>query len=186
MRGEQHFSNRWTTAQSVESLTREDLLAFHQKYYHPGNFIFAVSGDFKTAEIQAKLEQSMAGWAISKEVVPPIPKPNYSPAPGVYVVHKADVNQGRITIGHLGIVRGNPDEFAIDIMNDILGGSGFTSRITNRVRSDEGLAYSAGSSFSAGTYYEGLFRAGFQSKSPTCAQLHRLSWRRSNEFGIQK
>jgi predicted Zn-dependent peptidase len=54
-------------------------------------------------------------------------------------------------------------------MNDILGGGGFTSRIMNRVRSDEGLAYSAFSSFRAGTYYPGVFFAGFQSKSRTVA-----------------
>jgi predicted Zn-dependent peptidase len=54
-------------------------------------------------------------------------------------------------------------------MNDILGGGGFTSRITNRVRSDEGLAYSAGSAFPGGVYYPLAFRAAFQSKSRTVA-----------------
>jgi predicted Zn-dependent peptidase len=54
-------------------------------------------------------------------------------------------------------------------MNDILGGGGFTSRIMNRVRSDEGLAYSASSSFPGGTYYPLTFAAGFQSKSRTVA-----------------
>ena len=71
-------------------------------------------------------------------------------------------------------MRGNPDEFAIDMMNEILGGGGFTSRIMNRVRSDEGLAYDAGSSFSPGVYYPGLFRAGFQSKSSTAAQAAQI------------
>jgi predicted Zn-dependent peptidase len=55
-------------------------------------------------------------------------------------------------------------------MNDILGGGGFTSRIMSRVRSDEGLAYSAGSSFGLGIYYPGNFRASFQSKNPTTSQ----------------
>ena len=59
-------------------------------------------------------------------------------------------------------------------MNGILGGADFSSRITNRVRSDEGLAYSAGSSFTAGIYYEGQFRASFQSKSATVAQAARI------------
>ena len=54
-------------------------------------------------------------------------------------------------------------------MNRILGGGGFTSRIMNRVRSDEGLAYSASSSFSGGTYYPLTFDAAFQSKSRTVA-----------------
>jgi predicted Zn-dependent peptidase len=54
-------------------------------------------------------------------------------------------------------------------MNDILGGGGFTSRIVNRVRSDEGLAYSAGSSFPGGVWFAYCFTASFQSKSRTVA-----------------
>ncbi len=174
LRGEKHFSSAFTTKASISSLTREDLIAFHKKYYHPGNFILAVSGDFKTSEMKDKLERAMAGWVASGEKVPPVPKPDFTPVPGVYMVHKADVNQARVSMGHLGIMRGHPDEFAIDMMNDILGGAGFTSRILNRVRSDEGLAYGAGSSFSAGVYYEGTFRAGFQTKNATGAQATQI------------
>jgi predicted Zn-dependent peptidase len=67
-------------------------------------------------------------------------------------------------------MRDSPDSYALQIMNDILGGGGFTSRIMSRVRSDEGLAYSAGSSFGLGVYYPGTFRAALQSKSATTAQ----------------
>ena len=63
-------------------------------------------------------------------------------------------------------MRDNPDSYAIEIMNDILGGGGFTSRITSRVRSDEGLAYSAGSNFSFGTYNPGVFRGLVPVKEP--------------------
>jgi zinc protease len=79
------------------------------------------------------------------------------------------VNQGRVSIMLPGVLRDNPDYFAIAVMNRILGGGGFTSRIMNRVRSDEGLAYSAFSSFQGGVYYPGIFLAGFQSKSRTVA-----------------
>ena len=65
-------------------------------------------------------------------------------APGLYLVDK-DVNQGRVSVMLPALQRNDPDYFAALVMNDILGGGGFTSRITNRVRSDEGLAYSAGS-----------------------------------------
>ncbi len=68
-----------------------------------------------------------------------------------------------------GILRDDPDYFPVMIMNDILGGGGFTSRIMNRVRSDEGLAYDAHSSFPGGVYYPLTFTAGFQSKSRTVA-----------------
>ena len=174
LRGDNHFTNRYSTQASITSTARDDLIDFHRKYYCPENFVLAVSGDFRTEEMKAKLEKAMAGWEDSGVAVPKVPKPGYDPVPGVYMVNKPDVNQGRVSIGHLGIMRGNPDEFAIDMMNDILGGSGFTSRIMNRVRTDEGLAYSAGSSYTAGIYYEGQFRAAFQSKSSTAAQAAQI------------
>ena len=70
--------------------------------------------------------------------------------------------------------RDSPDIYALEVMNEILGGSGFNSRITRTVRSNEGLAYSAGSGIGFGVYYPGRFRAGFQSKSrsvPYATQL---------------
>lgn len=165
-----HFSTKETTKASIEGITREDMLAFHQKYYQPGGFIFAVSGDFNTKDMIAKLEAAMKGWPVNKQAVPEVPKPTAVPVAGVYTVHKADVNQGRVSIGHTGALRDSPDSYALSIMNDILGGGGFTSRIMSRVRSDEGLAYSAGSSFGMGVYYPGVFRASFQSKNPTASQ----------------
>jgi zinc protease len=170
VRGADHFTAKDVTKASVESITREDLVAFHKKYYHPGNFIFAVSGDFDTRQMLSKLEAALKSWPATKDAVPDVPKPTHAPVAGVYAVHKADVNQGRVTIGHLGSMRDNPDAFALSIMNDILGGGGFTSRIMSRVRSDEGLAYSAGSSYGLGVYYPGTFEASFQSKSSTAAQ----------------
>jgi len=166
----EHFSTKETTKASIEGITREDMVAFHQKYYQPGGFIFAVSGDFNTKDMIAKLEAAMKGWPVNKQAVPEVPKPSAMPVAGVYTVHKADVNQGRVSIGHTGSLRDNPDSYALSIMNDILGGGGFTSRITSRVRSDEGLAYSAGSNFGMGVYYPGVFRAAFQSKNPTTSQ----------------
>ncbi len=170
MYGTDHFTTKETTKASVEGITREDMVAFHQRYYQPGGFIFAISGDFNTKDMLAKLEAAMKGWPVNKTPVPAVPKPTNTLVPGVYVVNKADVNQGRVSIGHTGAMRESPDSYALEIMNDILGGSGFTSRITSRVRSDEGLAYSAGSNFGLGTYYPGVFRAAFQSKNSTTSQ----------------
>ncbi len=192
MYGADHFSTAQVTKASIESITRDDLVAFHQKWFHPGNVIVAVAGDFDTRAMTAALEQRMAGWkAPSGFAVPPVPKPTHVAVPGIYFVDKPDVNQGRVAIGLPGIQRGNPDEVAIEMMNDVLGGSGFTSRITNRVRSDEGLAYSAGSSFGVGVHYPGLFRAGFQSKSATVAQavqivLDEMSRMRSEKVSAEE
>src|SRR5882724_7062187 len=170
MRKDNHFSTAWDTKSSVDSITRQDLLDFHKQYYHPGSFLFAVSGDFNSQAMIAKLEKMLSDWPASKAQVPPVPKPSYLPQPGVYMVNKPDVNQGRVSMGHLGTMRDNPDFYALSIMDDILGGGGFTSRIMSRVRSDEGLAYHASSDYGFGVYYDGVFQASFESKSPTCAQ----------------
>lgn len=170
MRGDDHFTSAFETQASIEALGRDAMLAFHERFIHPGNVILAVSGDFDTAEMVRLLDAAMEGWAIPSDPLPTVPEPTAQPTPGIYVVDKPDVNQGRVSIGHLGIRFGNADEIVVDLLNDILGGSGFTSRITNRVRSDEGLAYSAGSRFTAGVYYPGLFTVTFQSKNESVAQ----------------
>ena len=170
MRGDRHFSTQPSTRATVESITRDDLVAFHQRYFHPGGFIFAVSGDVEADEILGRLEAQLADWPINAEPVPDVPAPSHDPQPGIYAVDKADVNQGRVSIGHLGTLRDNPDRYALTVMNDILGGGGFSSRLLTRIRSDEGLAYSAASNFGMGTYYEGVFRAAFQSRSETVAR----------------
>jgi zinc protease len=170
IRGTSHFTTAPGTRASIEAITRDDLVAFHRQYFHPGNFLFAVSGDVDTTAILADLERRLDGWEIGAGSVPPVPAPDFTPEPGLYVVNKPDVNQGRVTIGHLGIQRDNPERYKLLIMNDILGGGGFSARLLTRVRSDEGLAYSVSSSFSAGTYYPGVFQAGFQSRSETIAR----------------
>ena len=164
--GEQFWANRYSTQQSVDSITRADLEAFHQKWFSPSNFVVAVSGDFEREQMLGKLETLFADWPFAGETPPPIPTNATFAAPGAYIVDK-DVNQGRVAMMLPGIQRDNPDYFAVTVMNDILGGGGFTSRIMNRVRSDEGLAYDAHSRFPGGVYYPLTFSAGFQSKSRT-------------------
>ena len=170
LRGNDHFTTRPTTKASLEAITRDDLVVFHREYYHPGWFIVAVSGDVKPGTILPKLESHMVDWPARDMTAQPVPKPTHTPVSGVYIVNKPDVNQGRVLIGHVGATRDNPDRYALTVMNDILGGGGFTSRLMTRIRSDEGLAYSASSRFGLGTYYDGIFRAGFQSRSETVAR----------------
>ncbi len=171
--GEDHFSNRFTTAASVQSLTRQDLVDFHRKYFHPANMIAAVSGSFSRPVMVQKLEAAFAGWPGTAAPVPPVPSEIHTAAAGIYRIQK-DVNQGRVSMGLPSVRRGDPDVYALEVMNEILGGSGFTSRIMKTVRSDEGLAYSAGSGLRFGIYYPGAFRAEFQSKSRSVTYAAQL------------
>jgi predicted Zn-dependent peptidase len=171
--GDNFWANHYSTAASVDSLTRADLEKFHRQWFHPANFVVAVSGDFDRDQIVQKLEALFASWPFKGEAPPPIPTNTTFAATGVYLVDK-DVNQGRVAMMLPGIMRDNPDYFAVVVMNDILGAGGFTSRIMNRVRSDEGLAYDAHSTFQGGVYYPLTFTAGFQSKSRTVAYAASL------------
>ena len=170
LRGDAHFTTRPVTQAAVDAITRDDLVAFHREHYHPGRFIFAISGDVEPEEILPQIEARLDGWPAPGSAVTAVPPPNFEPQPGLYLVDKADVNQGRVSIGHLGTTRDNPDRYALTVMNDILGGGGFSARLLTRIRSDEGLAYGAYSSFALGTYYQGTFRASFQSRSETVAR----------------
>ena len=184
--GEGFFTNRFTTEASVKGLTRDDLLSFHRRHFYPANMIAAVSGSFTRAEMIRRLEAAFAGWPSPKSAVPPIPATISPAAPGVYRVEK-DVNQGRVSIGLPTVKRNHPDVYALEVMNEILGGSGFTARITKTVRSDEGLAYSAGSGLSPGVWYPGRFRAAFQSKSrsvPYATSLVLGEIRKIREDGV--
>jgi predicted Zn-dependent peptidase len=166
--GEDFFTNRFETETSLKGLTKADLGEFHRNWFHPAQFVVAASGDFDRAVMVQKLEKLFADWPFRGDTAPTVPTNTSFAKPGVYVVDK-DVNQGRVSVLLPGIRRDDPDFFPVLVMNDILGGGGFTSRITNRVRSDEGLAYSAGSAFPGGVYYPSAFRANFQSKSRTVA-----------------
>ena len=82
LRGERHFSTIQPTKASIESIARQDLIDFHAKYYYPANFILAVSGDFQTKDMLAKLDKAFSGWSNRPGVVPRPPKPDFTPTGG--------------------------------------------------------------------------------------------------------
>ncbi|MHC4082560.1 MAG: M16 family metallopeptidase [Planctomycetota bacterium] len=165
--GPDHFEAAMSTEISIESVSTDDLRSMHDRLYHPGNLVIAVSGDFEPQAMLSRLASALAGWEAGAPASDP-PAPTASLTPGLYHVEK-DIPQGRVNLGLRSIRRDDPDYFPMVVMNRILGGGGFTSRIVSRVRSDEGLAYSAGSAFMPGVYYPGVWRASFQSKSSTVA-----------------
>ena len=184
--GPSHLTNRFTTAASVKSITREDMIAFHRRAFHPANMIAAVSGSFDRAAMLKTLEAAFTGWPSPRAAPPAIPDAIATAAPGVYRVQK-DVPQGRVSIGLPTVRRDHPDVYALEVMNEILGGGGFVSRITKTVRSNEGLAYSAGSGLAPGVWFPGRFRAAFQSKSrtvPWAAELVLAEIRKIRDEGV--
>jgi predicted Zn-dependent peptidase len=172
LEGETFYRSRRMTKDHLDAITREDLVSFHESYWRPENMIVTVSGDVEESKILAKLESYLVAWPGSAAPAPwPPPQPDHEPRPGAYHVEK-DIPQGTVVLGH-AVPRWtdweNPERAALQIMDHILGGAGFTSRITKRIRSDEGLAYDASSSFGFDALGPGSFTVSFQSKNDTVA-----------------
>jgi predicted Zn-dependent peptidase len=172
MWGEDHHESRQPTRESLESITTDDLRSFHEKIFHPGNLMIAVTGDFEEQEMLAFLEEQLSGWEVKPEA-PDAPAPTHLYKPGVYYYEK-EQPQVQVLVGHRSITRDDPNAIEAEIMNQILGGSGFTSRITNSVRTREGLAYTAGSFMQPRVDYPGIFASYFFTKTPTTALATRL------------
>ena len=161
-----HPLTRQPTKATYDGLTPADLKAFHSKYFFPKNIILSVSGDFAKADLKSKINRLAGGWNSRGLEIPALAKSFPQVEPGVYFIQK-QINQGYISLGHLGIEDTNPDYFAVQVMNFILGGGSFTSRITTKVRSDEGLSYNQGSRFAYRWGFPGTFSGYVQTKSST-------------------
>jgi len=157
----------WEPTQATyEDITGADLKVIHAQFFFPKNIILAVSGDFKQADLKAKINKMVSGWKNKRLNIPSFSKKFPQPEPGVYFIQMR-TNQGYISIGHLGLEETNPDYYAVQVMNFILGGGSFTSRITMKVRSDEGLSYNQGSRFRYRWGFPGTFSGYVQTKSST-------------------
>ena len=149
---------------TIDSISRDDLVAFHKKFYGPNNAMLAVWGDFDTKQMIGKIENAFEGWEKVDLDLREVPKVQYQFSKTVNVIRKDDVNQSNVELGHIGGLMNDPDYFALIVMNRILGG-GFTGRLFKNVRSREGLAYSVFGAYSANFEYPGEFYVGCQTKS---------------------
>ena len=135
------------TVESVGGITKDDITGFWQKYYIPNNSVLFVVGDVKPADIMAKVGTAFSSW---KQGTPP--EMNFPEAPQVkgmkiILINKPDATQSNVKIGHLGINRYNPDIYACRVMNYVLGGGGFVSRMMADIRAKRGLTYDINSQF---------------------------------------
>jgi zinc protease len=151
------------TEDSLETITRQDILDFHRTYYLPNNAIMAVVGDINNSELKAIIEKYFSRWKQNEITAPRLPVPSPGQGRKVIKINK-DITQANIMLGHLGITRDNPDFYAVIVMNYIFGGGGFASRLMDNIRDNKGLSYDVHSSFSANKY-SGSFMAGLQTKN---------------------
>lgn len=151
--------------ETIENVTRQDLLDWHKRYYFPANIMLAVQGDFSTAQMRAKIEKLFADWSVKQPPVPPLPPVAHRQKPGVYLAEKEEVNQANFRVGHLGGKLNDKDYPALEVMADILGAGQFSSRLMKKVRSDMGLAYNVSANWNANYEHPGTFTIAGSTKS---------------------
>jgi predicted Zn-dependent peptidase len=133
------------TAETVESISRQDIIGFYNKYVKPNNIFMAIGGDFNTQEILKMIKEKFGKWEKQDINLPQFSQLELKYPKSINLVPK-EVNQTSIIIGHLGIKRTSPDFFPLIVMNAILGGAS-SSRLEHSVREERGLAYGIWSYF---------------------------------------
>jgi len=160
------------TKESISRLSREALVTFYRTYYHPNNSILTVAGDIRDDEIKAKILPRFTAWPTSD--IPNVPfVAAYAKEARVTKIDRK-ITQANIILGHGGVSRNNPDYYALTVMNYILGGGGFSSRLVEEIRDKRGLAYSVTSYFDPGKY-PGAFQIVLQTKNTSAREAISLS-----------
>jgi len=171
---EAHFDNQlygeknpqgWVLeAEDVPKLTRDKLVAFWKAFYRPNNALLAVAGDVDPARLRGELEKAFGKWQKADVPARPAFKMAALKSTRVLIVDKPDLTQTTILLGHRGIRHADPLWFPATLMNYVLGGSDFSSRLMTDVRSKRGLTYGISSSFGA-SLYDGAFLVSMSTKN---------------------
>lgn len=160
------------TAAGVKAISRADVVNFYRRHYHLERAIIAVAGDIGAAEAAALFERFVAER--KPGAAPAFAYPERGARTAAVARIQRPVTQANVILGHQGIARKDPDYYAIEVMNYILGGGGFGSRLLDRIRTKEGLAYSVASGFTA-PQFRGSFRIVLQTKNESVGEAIALA-----------
>ncbi len=128
--------------ETVEKLTLEDLKTFKQAQIAKDNMLVAVVGDINADDLSKLLDKTF-GKIADKASLPNVPEIEPEGVKGPVVdVTEMDIPQSRVIFGGAGVKREDPDYYAAYVLNYILGGGGFSSRLTEEIREKRGLVYS--------------------------------------------
>ena len=160
------------TETSVKGIQQKSLREFYERYYRPNRSILAVVRDVSDQESTQALNQAFRSWRKGEPGGKPL-VPSVIGSSQVIRVNK-DLTQANIMMGHEGVPRNHPDYYAIQVMNYILGGGGFSSRAMDSIRNERGLAYSVYSHFGAEKSH-GTFVFVMQTKNDTAEEAIRIA-----------
>jgi len=170
------------TPDTLASITRDDLVTFHQKYFVPNNGILAIVGDISAEDAFAAVRRVFGDWQ-RREIAPSAYTEPPSPTRRVVIVNKPDSVQTEVRVGNLGIPRNHPDYMAVNLAIRILGGEG-SNRLHQVLRTARGLTYGAQANFD--TFKEtGDFEAETNTRTAATGEVLRLIvdefWKLQNE-----
>lgn len=170
------------TAESIERVTRDDLVAFHSTWYVPNNSLLAIVGDLSADEAFKAAEKAFGSWARKPLTAVTVPDPP-APARRIVVIDRPGSAQTEIRVGNLSIARTHADYLPLEIAIRILGGEG-ANRLFGVLRSDRGLTYGASADMHA-LKLAGQIVAETDTRSDTTAEALRLTveefWRLQRE-----
>jgi zinc protease len=162
---------RWPvngTEPTLPKIKRADLLQFFSHEYVPNQTIVTIVGDITVDQARTLLAKRFGGWKRGESVSRTAATPHTIEKPVIKLIEK-DLTQATILLGHVGISRTNPDYYAVTVMNYILGAGGFSSRLMDSIRDNQGLAYSVGSHFET-TLMPGAFLVSLQTRNEAANQ----------------
>ena len=160
---------RLTEYETIDNITREDLVELHRSAFTGSNMWVGITGDFEPDAMKRMLQEAFGSIPTGQRVNLLMPEIDYEFRPTVNFIDKPDVNQSYILMGHIGGLRSNPDYAALQVMNEVLSG-GFSGRLMQVVRTEMGLAYAVFGSYGSGTLYEGQFFTGVMTRSETTSE----------------
>ncbi len=154
---------------TVSKITLEEVKGFYRDWYCPARARIVVVSDMDPKEAIALVEKHIGGWKNQGKPLPTLPPLPPIEGKKVKVVRMPEINQCYIALGARGIRRNSPDYNALRTANYILGGSGFSSKITKKIRVELGFAYSVFGYYSSGfafgdSVYPGIYYAGLETK----------------------
>ncbi len=127
---------------TVSKLTAEDCKRFHKSAYTPAETILVVVGDIDPKAVADLVTKLTAAWMPEAGAAPVLPAPPERASPLTRVLSDPTAAQTHVFLGHLGVTRADPDYYALQVMDNVLGtGPGFTDRLSATLRDRQGLAY---------------------------------------------
>jgi zinc protease len=131
---------------SLKRIQRDAIAKFYESNYAPGNTILGVAGDFDSAEMKKKLEETLGAWPARTVASTAITAVPLSKGKRLLLIDKPDATQTYFSIGNIGTAVNDPDRVAIRVVNTIFGGR-FTSELNEALRVESGYTYGARSFF---------------------------------------